>query len=1034
MLAVLAHAAAAAREGDTRLVFLTGEAGIGKTAVLTEAARRLTADGWRLLRGQCWQSDGIPAYWPWVQVVRSAVEQERPERTGVLDRLLSPGGSGADQPGEPPAARFELFDGVVRQLVILARRWPVAVILDDLQWADDASLALLGFVARHLHQVGTLLLGAYRDTEAPAGLGELALPADIVPLSGLELTEVAVLIAQVAHADPSPDLARVMLARTGGNPLFLRELTRVVMVQGRLPEAGQGLPPALSGVQETLHRALSRLSPPCGRVLAVAAIAGPEFHLETLRQMLPSLDNLPGLLGEAVAARVLSGPDAPGGTTYRFSHELFRETACASLTTTESCRLHGLCGRVLEALARIGTHVHAADIAAHFVAASQADADMSAAAVAWSKRAATEALDQFAADDACLHYQRALDVLDSVGPGSEEERIDLLLRLADSYSRAGDGQAARSSYHQAAGLARDMRSADGLSRAAIGLHGLGAPTGLSHAEPVAMLKEAADALGSTDSQLRALVLASLARDYFHSWEDDCRDRAKTLAEEAVGIARRLDDPVTLSRCLLAMHDILWLPGLVRQRLAVAEEIVTLSEATSDRDLYALALLLRATAKLELGDPAGYRDLTGHCHESSEAGHSRGRWQALSRSATAALIDGDLAAASALSNQAAELGRRIGEPDWSSVADGQLWEVLRFSGQRRRYADLGHSGDILNSWPPWQAVGLADNGDLKAAADLLTGFDLDRSFRPGPRTNPEPWSMVIVAEAVAAAGTTAQREEMYRRLIPLAGHHVITGGCASYSGAFDHYLGLLAEALGQPSRAAAHFTDAAGMHERLGAPAWCELSRRHRDLVASTGQDKSAARPVLRSAGDTWHLTYLGQDAHLPDLKGLHDLATLLAQPGQPVHVMQLLTGYQVAPSGADPILDEQARVAYRKRIGELDILIDDADASNDLYRAERARLERDALVREIAAATGLGGRYRHLGDDSERARKTVTSRIRDVISRIRPRHPRLAEHLAASVTTGTWCCYTPERDSDRAVSVSGPASARKRPSGFKAGE
>jgi hypothetical protein len=224
-----------------------------------------------------------------------------------------------------------------------------------------------------------------------------------------------------------------------------------------------------------------------------------------------------------------------------------------------------------------------------------------------------------------------------------------------------------------------------------------------------------------------------------------------------------------------------------------------------------------------------------------------------------------------------------------------------------------------------------DGELHQAAALLAGFDLDRGFRPGRRANPEPWSMAIVAEAVAAAGTAAQREEMYRRLTPLAGLHVISGGCAAYSGAYDHYLGLLAASLGHSLRAQVHFTAAATMHQQLGAAA-------------------------------------------LP---------------------------------GADPVLDEQAKAAYRKRLTQLDDEIDNAGQYQDLYRAEHARLERKALLHELASAAGIGGRDRRLGDSAERARKTITSRIRDAIDRVQQHHPELARHLDGTISTGTWCCYTP---------------------------
>jgi hypothetical protein len=151
-----------------------------------------------------------------------------------------------------------------------------------------------------------------------------------------------------------------------------------------------------------------------------------------------------------------------------------------------------------------------------------------------------------------------------------------------------------------------------------------------------------------------------------------------------------------------------------------------------------------------------------------------------------------------------------------------------------------------------------------------------------------------------------------------------------------------------------------------------------------------------------------------DAKGLRDLAVLLRSPGRPVHAAELVAGAAgdaTAPAGlrlgADEVLDDRARSEIRDRLLDLEAEVEEAGRWHDPERAARAALERDALVAELAAATGLGGRSRRLGDQSERARKTVTARIRDVIDRIERLHPALGAHLRASVTTGTFCSYSP---------------------------
>ena len=171
----------------------------------------------------------------------------------------------------------------------------------------------------------------------------------------------------------------------------------------------------------------------------------------------------------------------------------------------------------------------------------------------------------------------------------------------------------------------------------------------------------------------------------------------------------------------------------------------------------------------------------------------------------------------------------------------------------------------------------------------------------------------------------------------------------------------------------------------------------------------------------WHVAYAGREVRLRDSKGLRDLARLLEDPGRPVPAVALLaatgapTGRPVAvddglhePGDLGDVIDQRAREAYRRRLAELDEEIDDADQAGDPERSARAAAEKDALVAQLAAAYGLGGRPRRAGDPAERARQTVTARIRDALGRIEAVHPELGQHLRRSVRTGRICAYEPD--------------------------
>ncbi|HEY5987477.1 MAG TPA: ATPase, partial [Streptosporangiaceae bacterium] len=164
----------------------------------------------------------------------------------------------------------------------------------------------------------------------------------------------------------------------------------------------------------------------------------------------------------------------------------------------------------------------------------------------------------------------------------------------------------------------------------------------------------------------------------------------------------------------------------------------------------------------------------------------------------------------------------------------------------------------------------------------------------------------------------------------------------------------------------------------------------------------------------WTLSYAGATVRMRGAKGLADLAVLLAAPGRTVLASDLVAAAgagelarSALAAGADDMLDRTALRQIRARLADLDEEMAEAERWADPERAALARTERDALVGHLAAATGLGGRSRQLGDQAERARKTVTARIRDVIGRIEHAHPALGAHLRASVTTGTRCSYSP---------------------------
>jgi hypothetical protein len=400
-----------------------------------------------------------------------------------------------------------------------------------------------------------------------------------------------------------------------------------------------------------------------------------------------------------------------------------------------------------------------------------------------------------------------------------------------------------------------------------------------------------------------------------------------------------------------------------------------------------------------------------------------------------------------------LGEECGEPGARDVRYDQGWDLLTAQGR------LGELGDALPEMFPDpespQARGartlvmLASGARAAAAEAAAPLLKVDPGTIPPDRQR--LLALAYAAELVVAFGAVPVAEQLYAALLPFEDEAVVSGAAITFKGAVAHYLGLLAAVLGRAATAASHLERAVAIHDRLGAAVWSLRSQyqlatvwlgepgRQAAAVSALAEVAAAARTlglaqlareaeaagfaagqvpvtegVFAREGAMWTLSYAGVTARMRDAKGLSDLAVLLAVPGRQVPAADLIAaagagqaGLADLRMGADEVLDATARRQVRARLASLGEDIAEAESWNDPERAARARAERDALLRELTAAAAPGGQPRLLGDQSERARKAVTARIRDVIGRLEPVHPALAGHLRESVTTGTRCSYSP---------------------------
>lgn len=1025
--------------GAGRLLLVTGEAGIGKTALVGALVDRARSSGAVIAAGTGWEGDGAPGYWPWIQVLRelrrvvpAAVwERARTEAGAGLERML---GDRAEQVAADQA--FAALDAVSSVLSVVSATAPMVLVLEDLHWADAPSIRLARGVARHTALLPVLLVGTYRSDELAAGdrdchtaVAELAQSGTEVALGGLDASAVALMLARHADALP-PDLAVSMRRRTGGNPFFVEQLAQLWAASGQV----HSTPPA---VETAIGRRLERLPSGVTDVLLNASLLGTSFDA---RLVAPDASDW---LDEAAQAGLVLREEATA-FRWRFTHDLVRETLVASFAPEDRRRRHATIVAALKVTPEAAGTMLATELAHH--AASAVPEVPPEEAIALLRRAAMDAGRRLASDESIGHLQRAMALVSAGGSG----RHDLVLALAAAQQRAGRLGDARGTLDGALAHARRAGDQDAVAEALVTIHGLGAAI-TDHNEVEQDLRAALrdlDGGGRTGSErIVSLLLAALSRVRAHLVTDD-RSDADRLSAEAVERSRRSGDPAAIASCLLARHDAIWGPGSGTERLALATEMAGAARSAGDLDLELQAALLRSVALLELGDPTMVAALERFLELAEGCGLPHWQYVALSRRATLATLEGRFDDAARWIEEADVLGARLGEPDRFGATSDQSWALARLRGDvgagERLAADL-HANGVPQAIT-YDFGNALEQDDIEQALRLRDDFDaLGARW---PRWASAVW-LTLQADLACRSGDRDRCETLHAELRPLSGTWAVLAGGVLTFGPVDLWLGSLEAALDRGQEAQARFAAAIGSAERLGARPWVVNARlaaaralldrgatddqtaahdhvvAARDEAVALGMARAvrsadalsvAARgPVSRFAleGDVWALEFAGATVHMADAKGLRDLHQLICSVGQEVPAVALLDpdsrseAAAAARLGADPILDRQAVEAYRRRITTLDGALDEALERGDDVRAQHLDAERAALIDQLRASTGLGGRPRTLGPDGERARKAVSARVRDTLRRLDERHPPLAEHLRPAVSLGVTCTYQP---------------------------
>jgi tetratricopeptide (TPR) repeat protein len=579
-------------------------------------------------------------------------------------------------------------------------------------------------------------------------------------------------------------------------------------------------------------------------VLEAASVIGERFDAALAASAASRDDAVTvDLLDEAARAGLIAEIDDEPDC-WRFSHSLARRVTADRLSRGHRARLHQRVGEALES--RFG--VSPAELAHHFGAA--AGIGSAAKAVRYERLAGERALAGVAAEVAARHLRKALQLLDRFGPRDQALRCELLLDLAGAHDRAGEYASRDERFAEAADAARRLGNGELFVRAALGYGGILPATVSPDQRAEMLLQEALQRLGEEDSAARATILARLAH-WLHN--EHPYPQRLMLSDRSVAMARATGDRRMLATVLVHRCWALDGPDDVADALGVASEIGGIGAELRDPELTLEGLRIRLAAQFEKGDhPAATATALALKKLAEEVQHPEFIRLATMWDITVANMEGRFADAKEL---AGELGRRLARIGHSQaqiipVVQTFPWWVLRGRSARHlpTFEELSAYEPANIAWPAITAWCLAETGNLDRAARLLhrtepaAAAEADKNYQ---------WWTVIAgfSGAVDLVGDRKWAEVLYDLAAPYAGNNA-TMGVATFLGAADHWLGVLAGVAGRFAQAITHLEAALARHRDMGSRPFTALTQEAYGRVLSMrGQaaDTERARTLMQSA-------------------------------------------------------------------------------------------------------------------------------------------------------------------------------------------
>lgn len=834
----------ATRAGERRVVLLAGEPGIGKTRLAFYQALAAHAEGFGVCWGACSEDLAAP-YEPWIEVCSQLVEHgpqdalaAHVERSGgELSRLArnlprrvrdTPAPQGSD----PETERFLLFQAVAEALRAVSASVPVCVVLDDFQWADGQSVALLKHVSRTVEEGALQVIVTYRDSDLGKDHPLSAVLQDLrrvegvdrIALQGLEVEDVAEMTRLLAGHDLDADgmaLVGEIATETGGNPFFVGEILRNLRETGLVVfdeasgrwnvdrSSGVGLP---QSVRDVVERRVDILGAAGREVLRVASVIGRVFDVDLLARLVEIGEGeLLDHLEAAVIASLLSESTEKVGR-FAFEHALINRTLYDNLGATRRARMHQRVAETLEELYGSGSRDRLAELALHWrLATVSVDARKAAH---YSMLAGRQALESLAPSEAARLFADALEL---IGTADTAERCEALIGLGEAQRLTGQ-PASRETLLDAARIASALCSADLAGRAALANNrGAASAVGRVDSERIAAIERAVELDEPPTRLRRARLLALEAQELSY---DSGVERRRELAQQAIGLAREAGDPRTLAGVLRDALYGQFGPDTVELRAANARELLACAEATQDPAFEFFGLYHLLSAQIE---SAELENAEGVLRQMQRLADERAlptvRWIAAFFAGAWALLRGDLDAAEQLAGRALQIGEDAGEPDARLLYGACLLAIRVCQGRGEEITEMRERAAAATGMPVFRA-GLASHycwiGRREDAAAIVHEAARD-GFAHVPWDLARTTALAHYADAAAQIGDVDPCATLYELLEPWSGQMVWNG--ASAYGHTRIYLGMLADVAGRHALADQHLAFAIEFHNRYGLRVW-----------------------------------------------------------------------------------------------------------------------------------------------------------------------------------------------------------------------